>query len=241
MLSGRNVARLEALAADLANGKRAVEIVPADLSREDEVHALIARADGWGVDLVVNNAGVGRLGRVVDNPPEVERDTVAVNVLATVLLTRGLLPGMVQRARAAGTRAGLIIVASTAAFTAVPFFATYAASKAFDLAFTEALVEEMRGEPVDILALCPGATRTALGERAGLAGVGIPGAASPDVVARDGLSALGRVAVKVTGTLDEAVLGPAVLPRRVLSGVLGVGMRLINARWGRGAGDVSSP
>lgn len=237
MLSGRNVARLQALADQLSHAKRAIEIAPTDLAREDQVDALVARADAWGVDLVVNNAGVGHVGRFVDNPQQAERDTVAVNVLATVLLTRGLLPGMVRRARAADRRAGLIIVASTAAFTAVPYFATYAASKAFDLVFAEALVEEMRGEPVDILALCPGATRTAFGERAGVRGFEIPGAAEPAIVAREGLSALGRVGVKITGTIDETVLTPVVLPRRLLAGVVGLGMRFVNARLGRTHGD----
>ena len=62
-------------------------------------------------------------------------------------------PGMLARARSEGRRAGLIIVSSGAAFTPLPYFATYAASKAFDFVLAESLAEELRGEPVDVLAL----------------------------------------------------------------------------------------
>ena len=54
----------------------------------------------------------------------------------------------------------MINVASTATFQALPYMATYAATKAFVLHFTEAIAEELRGTGVRIQALCPGATRT---------------------------------------------------------------------------------
>ena len=103
---------------------------------------LIEHAEAFGIDLLINNAVVGRLGRFLDNSVELERQTVLLNVVAVVDLTRRLLPGMLQRARAARRHAGIIVVSSTAAFAPVPFFATYAASKAFDLQFTEALAED---------------------------------------------------------------------------------------------------
>jgi short-subunit dehydrogenase len=106
-------------------------------------------------------------------------------------------------------------------------FATYAASKAFDLQFTEALAEELRDEPIDVVALCPGATRTEFGPRAGWQGRGMPGAADPRDVAADALAALGRQTVCVPGRLSEAALSPVVMPRRLLTGALGLAMRFV--------------
>ena len=97
--------------------------------------------------------------------------------------------------------------------------ATYAASKAFDLQFTEALAEELRDEPVDVMALCPGATRTSFGERAGWRGGDLPCAADPNDVAADALESLGRQTVCVPGGgLRRAALSPMVAPRRLFTG-----------------------
>lgn len=230
LLAGRNRERLLALQAKLLHPGRQVEICIADLSTPTGVDELIAAAQDFSIDLLINNAGVGRLGRVVDNPPQAERDTVMVNVFAVVALTRALLPAMIARADVGQTRAGVIIVASTAAFAPVPYFATYAASKAFDLSFAEGLAEEMRGQPVDVMALCPGATRTAFGNSAGYDLQNVPGASDPRQVARSALAALGRDTVHVSGGLNQAAFGPVVLPRRLVTGAVGMAMRFLVTR-----------
>ncbi|HEX7440464.1 MAG TPA: SDR family NAD(P)-dependent oxidoreductase, partial [Caldimonas sp.] len=80
---------------------------------------------------------------------------VNLNVRALTELTSLLLPGMVER------RFGRVLnVASLAAFQAVPSMAAYAASKAYVLALTEALAEELKGSGVTVSALCPGMTDT---------------------------------------------------------------------------------
>jgi uncharacterized protein len=239
LLSGRNQEKLEQAAKRLAREGRTVDIIVADLADERDVERLIEHADAFGIDLLINNAGAGRLGRIVDNEVKAERDTVAINVLAVVLLTRRLLPGMIARARSSGSRAGIIILASTAAFTSVPYFATYAASKAFDLSFAEALGEEMRCEPVDVLALCPGATRTSFGGSAGFTGMMVPGAADPRTVARQALRALGRQRIKVTGSVSGPVFGPFLLPRRIATFGIGALMRIITATHQSGTGGES--
>lgn len=230
LLTGRDGESLRELRARLVRDGRQVEICVADLSASEGVDAVIAAAEEFGIDLLINNAGSGRLGRVVDNSLETERDTAMVNVVAVVTLTRALLPAMIERAKVSRTRAGVIIVASTAAFAPVPFFATYAASKAFDLNFAEALAEEVRGLPVDVLALCPGATRTDFGTRAGYDLQGVPGASDPRQVARSALAALGRETVHVSGGLNQAAFGPVVLPRRLVTGAVGVAMRFLLSR-----------
>jgi hypothetical protein len=227
MLVGRNEDRLAKAKARLAVDGRRVETVPCDLADEAAVGDLIERADRFGVDLLINNAGVGHLGRIIDNPAAAERETVMVNVAAVVALTRGLLPGMIMRARRDGRRAGVIIVSSTAAFAPVPYFGVYAASKVFELYFAEALTEELAAEPAHILALCPGATRTEFGSRAGFEGGALPGAADPADVAREAMMALGRRPVHTTGLISQAAFGPLLASRRLVTGVLGMAMRLV--------------
>lgn len=240
LLVGRNPAALAEVERKLARPGRTIETVEADLADEASVATVVARGDAFGIDLLINNAGVGRLGAVVSNPPASERNAVAVNVMAVVLLTRGLVPGMIARARGDRRRAGLIILASTAAFGPVPYFTTYAASKAFDLSFAEGVAEELRGQPIDVLALCPGATRSQFGARAGFSGGNLPGALDPHTVARQGLAALGRHRVKVTG-IDQAYLNPALLPRCVATRVLGGVMRAVVDRMAAGSPPAAPP
>ena len=144
-----------------------------------------------------------------------------------MVVTRALLPGMLERARAGGRRAGLIVVASTAAFFPLPRLATYTATKAFDLSFAESLAAELAREPVDVLALCPGATRTGFFDRAGMAGAGTAGMAGPEQVAREGLAALGRRPVHVVGNTNRLAAAAA---WRMPRGLVRAGARRAMAR-----------
>lgn len=218
LLTGRDPAALEAVATRLATPGRSVEAVVADLAGDHGRQLVIERARAASIDLLVCNAGIGRLGRVVDNAPEREREMVEVNVVATVVLTRALLPGMIERAHANGNRAGVIVVASVAGFLSLPYFTTYAASKAFDLHYGEALAAELAGEPVDVLALCPGATKTRFGDRAGMPAKVYEKGDSATEVARQALAALGRHPVHVVGARNRAnTLAPRLLPRNVIA------------------------
>ena len=214
LLVARNEPALEELASELDTSKRAVDVVVADLATEDGRRTATEAAEAREIDLLINNAGTGKLGRFLDIDEADEQATVEVNVLAVTQLSRVLLPGMIHRARARGERAGLINIASTAAFVPVPHLAVYAASKAFVLSFTEALAVELGGEPVDVLAVCPGPTRTRFGERAGFAPGSLPGARSPDAVAREALASLGRRTVSFTDPPSELTLRPLVALRR---------------------------
>ena len=193
LLTGRDRAKLAHLASELANAERTVRSIAADLATVEGRQAVIGFAEDQWVDLLINNAGIGHLGRVVDNPPERESEMAQVNMVAPVEMTRALLPGMLKRAAKAAVAAALIFVASAAAFMPIPLFATYAASKAFLLHYAEALAEELSDTPVDVLALCPGATRTRFFERAKMTRFdSLHQMHGADRVAREGLQALGR-------------------------------------------------
>jgi short-subunit dehydrogenase len=107
------------------------------------------------IDMLINNAGFGSMGDFVKLDVERELEMIQLNISAVVDLTHRFLGPM--RERKHGT---IINVASTAAFQAVPYMATYAATKAFVLSFSEALAEENRSHGIHVMALCPGVTET---------------------------------------------------------------------------------
>ncbi|HVJ32062.1 MAG TPA: SDR family NAD(P)-dependent oxidoreductase [Terriglobia bacterium] len=214
LLTGRNHEKLVALASELALNGREIRTVTADLTTAEGRHAVIGAAQDARIDLLINNAGIGRIGRVVDNTPEREAEIVQVNVVAPAEITRALLPDMLKQARDSRRRCGVIFVASAAAFMPLPYFATYAASKAFLLHYAEALAEETSHEPVDILALCPGATETQFFARAGVERPNFTSLHSAERVAREGLQMLGQRAVHVVGPTNYlAGLVSRFLPR----------------------------
>lgn len=199
LLTGRQEAPLQALVAELSRPGRRVEYLLADLARADALQSVIDAAEAFAVDLLVNNAGLGHFGTIVDSEPTREMEMVLVNVVAPTVLTNALLPGMLRRAQAQGRRAGIIVVASVVSFLPVPGMATYAATKAFDLMYALGLAVEMRGRPVDVLALCPGSTASRFAERAGSPARLRTLGHSSEQVAAAGLAALGRRRVLVVG------------------------------------------
>src|SRR5271167_3531530 len=157
VLTGRDEPRLSAVRESvraIAPGLD-VELVVGDLGTDSGVEALLAHLDGRAIDVLINNAGFGTYGPLSQADATRESDLVAVNVTALVRLTRAVLPGMVARGKG-----GILNVASTIAFQPAPFQATYGASKAFVLSFSQALWAETRGSGVTVSALCPGPTRT---------------------------------------------------------------------------------
>lgn len=217
LLTGRDPERLAEEAALHRRDGRRIETVAADLGTEQGRAAVVAAARALDVDLLINNAGFGRFGPSLENGRAVELDMVAVNVTAVIDLIHSLLPDMIARARQDGTRAGLIVVSSTIAFVPMPLFALYGATKTFELNYTEALAEELADEPIDVLALCPGATRTNFFKRAGLPQL-MPGhAEDAPAVARKALAALGRRRVLVSNGRMRLALTPVSLPRRLVA------------------------
>ena len=107
------------------------------------------------VDMLINNAGFGSMGDFAKLDLNRELDMLQLNIRALVDLTHRFLLPMRERKRGA-----IINVASTAGFQGVPYMATYAATKAFVLSFSEALWDENRLHGVHVMALCPGVTET---------------------------------------------------------------------------------
>src|SRR5918911_1610120 len=133
------------------------QYVALDLTERDAGSRLFEETEkrGLEVELLINNAGFGSTGDFLSLPLERYLEMIDLNIKALVDLTYRYLGPMRERKRGA-----IINVASTAAFQPVPFMATYAATKAFVLSFSEALWEENRERGVKVLALCPGVTDT---------------------------------------------------------------------------------
>lgn len=121
---------------------------PAQLFEETQRRGLV-------VDMLVNNAGFGSMGEFAELDLARELEMIDLNVKSLVELTYRFLRPMRERKQGA-----IINVASTAGFQPVPYMATYAATKAFVLSFSEALWEENREHGVHVMALCPGVTDT---------------------------------------------------------------------------------
>ena len=157
ILTARRRDRLEALAAEFAKQGTETRILAEDLNDPDaprRIHAATAGA-GIAVDILINNAGLGRYGEFRSNPIEQELSQVRVNCDAMVHLTRLFLPAMVER-----RKGWVLITASTASFQPVPYLATYAATKVFDRFFAQAIAEEVARFGVKVTALCPGPTES---------------------------------------------------------------------------------
>ena len=180
VLVARRRDRMEALARELKESHGVeVTVISRDLSTYRAGKTLMVDIDRRGItiDVVINNAGFGTYGPLAGEDPDRIADEVSLNVNALVDITRAALPGMVERDR------GIIVnVASTAAFQPLANFATYAATKAFVLSFTEALWGETEHSNVRALALCPGATATEFFEIAGSEAATGPMASPTDVV-----------------------------------------------------------
>jgi short-subunit dehydrogenase len=158
VLVARRTDRLEDLARKLRDAHGiSVTTLSKDLSRPGAGAEVRDELTGRGIriDTLINNAGFGTRGPLVEEDPAVIASEISLNVASLVDTTRAFLPEMLSAGKGA-----LINVASTAAFQPVPGMAVYGASKAFVLSFTEALAHETRESGLRVLALCPGATRT---------------------------------------------------------------------------------
>lgn len=168
VLVARNREQLEKVAAECQTlGKVKARVLPKDLSLPDSSREIFDELmrDGVAVDVLVNNAGFGTHGRFAEIELDADIRLLQVNVVALTALTKLFLREMVAR------RGGRILnVASTAAFQPGPLMATYYASKAYVLHFSEAIAQEVGSQGVTVTALCPGPVNTEFQQRAGIQG-----------------------------------------------------------------------
>jgi len=165
-LVARTAEALKGVAADVERKtSRKAHIFPVDVSEPNAAKALIAQIAqaGLTVDVLINNAGFGLVGKFWELPDDEQMRMIQLNIGALTQLTRLYLPDMIER------RTGYILnVASTAAFQPGPLMSVYYASKSYVVSFSEAVHNEAKEFGVKVSCLCPGPTRTEFDKRAGV-------------------------------------------------------------------------
>ena len=157
VLTARRQARLQTLAADLVTQYGvAVKIIAADLAELETIAHLEKVIDELDdLALLVNNAGFGTPGKLVDLSVASQMAMLTVQVTAPMRLTKAALPGLLRRGSG-----GVINVSSLAAYFATPGDPNYNASKAYLKHFSEGVNRELAGSGVHVQALIPGFTYT---------------------------------------------------------------------------------
>jgi short-subunit dehydrogenase len=128
-----------------------------DLSKDgaaDEIYQEV-KTLGFQIDVLVNDAGIGEVGKFVDTDLAKNLEIIHTNIVALVSLTHYYLKEMVAR-----NEGRILQLASEASFSPIPLLSVYAASKAFVLSFSDALIDEIKDTEVTITVLAPTATDT---------------------------------------------------------------------------------
>lgn len=167
----------------------AVHVFPEDLSNVKNAYKLFhdINAKGLTVTKVINNAGFGLYGKLIELSMEQQLKMIELNISSLVVLTKLFSEQMVTRG--SGT---IMNVASLLSFLPFPYYSVYSATKAFVLSFSETVAAELQGTGVGITVLCPGpvdtnfATKEMLSTNAYKANSQV----SPEVVAKAGVKLL---------------------------------------------------
>ena len=164
--AARRLDRLQSLSDEIATRGGEALLVQADVSSLVDIQHLVQSAmDHYGrIDVLFNNAGIGRLRWLEDLDPisEVEQQ-VQVDLLGTIWTAQAVLPHMIAR------RKGHIInMSSIAGYIATPTYTVYAASKFGVRGFTDALRREVGVYGIHVSLIAPGGTRTEFADRAGI-------------------------------------------------------------------------
>jgi hypothetical protein len=212
VLTARREERLRELASELEKAYRvSTRVVAADLSDSSTAAQLTEAVRDLEIAILVNNAGFGYAGRFAEQEPQRLGEMVQLNCLAPVMLSAGLLPGMLERGRGA-----MVITGSAAGRQPLPLHSVYSATKAFDQLLGEGLAVELQSRGVDVLVLEPGSTQTEFQEVAGeITHNGEP----PERVVRLALEALGRQPTVISGWYNwfRANVASRLLPRTLVA------------------------
>ncbi len=165
-ITARRIERLEAVQEECKPYGVRVLPIQADLAEWEQVQLVAQRAQAYfgGVDVLINNAGFGKLNwlEALDGEKEIASQ-IRVNLIAAIQLTRLILPSMIER-----RRGQIINIASIASLIATPTYSVYAASKFGLHGFTEALRREVAIYGIRVCGVYPGGVETEFGEKAGI-------------------------------------------------------------------------
>jgi len=180
VVADRDSEAAEATAKEIGHAAIAMRL---DVTKEDQVRAVVAdtlaRFDR--IDILVNNAGIMRKAYVKDMAEELWDAVVDVNLKATFLCSKGVLPAMIE-----ARRGRIINIASIAAKVGEPTASAYSAAKFGVIGFTRSLALEVAQYDILVNAICPGPIPTALGQQGWREGAQIEGVDLDRIMARVG-------------------------------------------------------
>jgi len=153
IITARNKDKLN----ELAENYQGATVIPGDLSDKTFPSQLYneIQSKGLDVDILINNAGFGSIGKLLKSDLETYESMVQVNITALTQLSHLFISDMVEKGNG-----GIINVASVAAFQPVPYMNVYSATKAYVKSFSLALHEEYKDKSIVVTAVCPGYTKT---------------------------------------------------------------------------------
>ncbi|MGL5840019.1 MAG: SDR family NAD(P)-dependent oxidoreductase [Sphingorhabdus sp.] len=154
VLSGRNVAALEAVA---AQDPEDCLVLPFETTDYTALPALVEKAVGFSgrIDVLVNNAGISQRSLAIETDFSVYQRIINVDLLAPIALTQALLPHLLDRGNS-----GIVMLSSVAGKAGVPLRTAYCAAKHGLIGYADALRSEVAGQGVKVLVVAPGSVRT---------------------------------------------------------------------------------
>ena len=246
ILSGRKRAALDAVAAAVGEGAL---VLPFEATDEAAASAAVAQAlAAGGVDVLVNNAGVSQRSLFLDTDPGVYRTLMEVDFFAPLMLTRALLPHMIERGSGQ-----IAIVASIAGKVGTPLRSGYCAAKHACVGFYEALRAEVEtAYGIEVCVILPGSVRTEVAVNALSADGSARGRSDANIAAgmavgqaatiiADGLEAGAREIVVADGFEAQALAMRGAAPDALFDVLAAEGKRLAEARAAAGADFDADP
>ncbi|MBL1277524.1 MAG: SDR family NAD(P)-dependent oxidoreductase [Ectothiorhodospiraceae bacterium] len=199
VIVARRENQLKALASSITSVNTGIEvkIIIADLTTTEGITKLKKDTDKLDIGLLVNNAGREDSGRFLDISLEDAIKTLELNCFTPLQLTYHYAQKMKLRGKG-----GIIFMSSLVAYQGIPFVASYAGTKAYNLIFSESLADELKEHNIDVLVSTPGFTATELAKDWSFSDVPISPLA-PLFVVRKTVAALGRKRVIVPGGMNK--------------------------------------
>lgn len=169
ILVARNEDKLDSLSQSLSEKSLIkCEVIATDLAKEESVKVIIQRTKTKEINLLINNAGYALTGEFLGATGQSHTDVMKINSVVPMQLSHHF--GQKMKAKGKG---GIINVSSISGTMPLPYWSVYAASKAFLKSLSEALWYELKPKGVDVLAICPGTTKTNFHETAGMRSSGL--------------------------------------------------------------------
>jgi uncharacterized protein len=158
VLTARRADLLESLKKEiLQKHKVEVSIFPMDLAQNESAEQLFKQVQNQKlkIDVLINNAGFGLYGALLENDPKKIEQMMVLNMITLTQLSQLFGTEMVKNGQG-----NIVNIASTAAFQPIPNMAVYAATKAYVMNFSDALAYELKGKNVKVTCINPGATKS---------------------------------------------------------------------------------